>query len=194
MSRPASTLVRHALEGGPEALDDLARAWLPHVYAWCHRLGGPSVDAEDAAHEILLIMCRRFRQVEAEHQFGSWLFGVTRRVIANHRRRAWVKRWVPGATPVERADPAWSPHRRAEARHTADVVWRALDQLTIPHREVLVLIELEERTSAEVSELVGVPVGTVKSRLRAARAAFRGVIESQESTEASSSGSSTGGS
>jgi DNA-directed RNA polymerase specialized sigma24 family protein len=48
---PSPALAAAAIAGGEAELDDLAKAWLPHGYAWCHRLGGPGVDAEDAAHE-----------------------------------------------------------------------------------------------------------------------------------------------
>ncbi|MBX2802347.1 MAG: sigma-70 family RNA polymerase sigma factor [Myxococcales bacterium] len=176
MSNPSPELVDAALRGDDGDLDDLARAWLPHVYAWCHRLGGPTVDAEDAAHEVLIIMCRRIHKVNSPGQFPSWLFGITRRVIANHRRKAWVRRWVPGASR-EREDTSWSPLRTAEARQTAESVWQALDALPESQREVLVLIELEERNGTEVAELLDLPLGTVKSRLRAARRRFRQVIE-----------------
>lgn len=176
MSQPSARITSAALQGDEDALDALARAWLPHVYAWCHRLGGPTVDAEDAAHEALIIMCRKIHKVESPGQFPSWLFGITRRVIANHRRRAWVRRWVPGPQR-ERADTGWSPHRTVEARRTAEAVWRALDSLPTHQREVLVLTELEEHSSTEAAELLGIPQGTVKSRLRAARRAFRQAIE-----------------
>jgi RNA polymerase sigma-70 factor (ECF subfamily) len=52
-------------------------------------------------------------------------------------------------------------------------VWAALDELPLHHREVLVLCDLEERADSEVSEMLGVPKGTVKSRLRRARLALR---------------------
>ena len=179
MSQPSPALVKDALQGDDAAMDALARAWLPHVYAWCHRLGGPKVDAEDAAHEVLIIMCRRIDRVRSPGQFPSWLFGITRRVIANHRRRAWVRRWVPGQER-DRVDPAWSPLRTAEARRTADEVWNALEKLPVTQREVLVLIELEERSGSEVAQLLDIPLGTVKSRLRAARSAFREAFELDE--------------
>lgn len=172
MSMPAPHLVHEALTGDDDALDALARAWLPLVYAWCHRLGGPAVGAEDAAHEVLIIMCRRIDRVESPGRFPAWLFGITRRVVANHRRRAWVRRWVPGASR-ERPDPGAGPERLVESQRTAAAVWRALDVLPAKHREVLVLIELEERTGTEVAEVLGIPLGTVKSRLRAARESFR---------------------
>lgn len=172
---PDPAVADDALRGGDDALDRLARAWLPHVYAWCHRLGGPGIDAEDAAHETLIVVCRNLRRVKAAEAFPAWLFGVCRKVIANHRRRAWLRRWLPGAS-TEVAATAWGPDRSAEARRAADVVWKALDALRAEQREVLVLCELEERTAAEVAELLGIPIGTVKSRLRLAREAFRRAV------------------
>ncbi|MEM6931473.1 MAG: RNA polymerase sigma factor, partial [Myxococcota bacterium] len=177
MSRDAELLA--AMAGDDDAIDAVAETWLPQVYAWCHRLGGPRVDPEDAAHEVLIIMCRRIRKVRSVSQFPAWLFGISRRVIANHRRRAWVRRWVPGASLEREEDRRWSPLRTVDAAQTADAVWSALEGLPAAHREVLVLIDLEERTGPEVSELIGIPVGTVKSRLRVARKAFREAMRAE---------------
>jgi len=173
LALPDPELISPALDGVPGALDALAEAWLPHVYRWCHRLGGPAVDAEDAAHETLIIMCRRIDSVHGPAQFQSWLFNIARRVIANQRKRAWFKRWVPGATVQEQPAAGWGPERSLEARQAAATVWKVLNSLPTSQKEVLVLVELEERTASEAAELLGIPRGTVKSRLRVAREAFR---------------------
>ncbi|MEZ4237946.1 MAG: sigma-70 family RNA polymerase sigma factor [Myxococcota bacterium] len=171
-SLPDPALTAAALEGGQAELDALVRAWLPLVYAWSHRLGGPGVDAEGAAHETVLTMCRRLDRVRAPEVLPSWLFGICRRTIANHRRRAWLRRWVPGAS-TERAWTGAGPERDAEAQQVADAVWKVLDGLPAAQREVLILCELEERSGSEAAALLGIPLGTVKSRLRAASRAFR---------------------
>jgi len=170
---PNPSLVPAALAREPGALDALAEAWLPHVYRWCHRLGGPSLDAEDAAHEALIVMCRRLDSVNSPAVFQSWLFNICRKIIANQRKRAWFKRWVPGAAVREQEFAGWGPDRSLEARRAAVMVWKVLERLPESQREVLVLVELEERTNAETAELLNIPTGTVKSRLRAAREAFR---------------------
>jgi RNA polymerase sigma-70 factor, ECF subfamily len=173
MSRaPAESLFIDAIEGGDLDLDRLAAAWLPHVYAWCHRLGGPGLDAEDAAHEVLITMCRSLRKVGSAEVFPTWLFATTRRTLANHRRRAWLRKWLPG--PVKDSQsPSWSPLRTVEAAQAAQAVWSVLETLPAAQREVLVLCMLEERSATEVARLVDAPVGTVKSRLRLAKNAFR---------------------
>lgn len=172
MRSPSPSLFVDAVEGGERELDALAAAWLPHVYAWCHRLGGPALDPEDAAHEVMLVMCRSLHKVRSAEVFGTWLFATTRRTLANHRRKAWFRKWLPG--PVkERPTPSWSPLRTVEAAQAADAVWDALEALPEAQREALVLCVMEERSTSEVADLMGVPHGTVKSRLRLARRGFR---------------------
>lgn len=172
---PSEELVLDALAGGQAEVNALARAWLPHVYRWCARLGGPGFDSEDAAHEILIIMVRRLDGLRDAGAFPSWLFGITRRTLANHRRRAWWKRWLPAAVVEERAAP--DRHAQSDAQR---VVWKALSALPEVQREVLVLCELEERTGSETAALLGIPLGTVKSRLRAARESFRAELGDEE--------------
>lgn len=165
-------LVRMAREEAPGALDRLCTVWLPVVLGWTLRLGGPRIDPEDAAHDVFLVVFRRIGELERSDALQSWLFGITRRVIAAHRRRAWLRRWLPG-TPPERPDPGPDPARLAEQADVASQVWSALERLPAHHREVLVLCDLEERADSEVADLLGVPKGTVKSRLRRARLALR---------------------
>jgi RNA polymerase sigma-70 factor, ECF subfamily len=172
MRDTAISVVRLAQEEAPGALDRLCDQWLPVVLGWTVRLGGPRIDPEDAAHDVFLIVFRRIGELEKPEAFESWLYGITRRVIAARRRRAWLRRWLPGVVP-DVAEPRPDPARRAEQSDVADQVWAALEQLPDHHREVLVLCDLEERADSEVAELLGVPKGTIKSRLRRARLALR---------------------
>lgn len=176
---PKAELTAHAIAGDAAAVDALAKAWLPHVYRWCHRLGGPGFDSEDAAHEVLITMCRRVHTVKDPNAFPAWLFGITRRTLANHRRRAWWKRWLPAAVVEDRPADRGNPERSFEAMCAHEQVWDALMELKPIHREVLVLCELEERSATEAAALLGIPAGTVKSRLRAARTHFRGLVEDE---------------
>jgi RNA polymerase sigma factor (sigma-70 family) len=157
---------RHA----PTARDQLD-AWLPTVLRWCVRLGGPRVDAEDAAHDVLVTAMLRIDDLRDPAAIGAWLFGITRRTLAAHRRRAWARHWLPGwfADPV---DPARGPLGEAEHGEVARRVAAVLAELPAELREVLVLCEVEERSDDEAAALIGIPTGTAKSRLRRARHAF----------------------
>lgn len=171
--------VARALEGDPVALDRVIGAWLPSVYAWCGRLGAGRIDAEEAAHDVMMAFTRRHASVNGPRSLGSWLFSTTRRVVANHRRFAWFRRWSPEATVDERA-AADRTDAQLERRQTADRVLAVLDRLSAKHREILVLCYFEERSVEEAAELSGVPVGTVKSRLFHARNLFRDLYEAEE--------------
>ncbi len=159
------------LRGGSGERDRLLDVWLPVVVRWCGHLGGPGVDAEDAAHDVFIVALRRMDRLYDEAHLAAWLFGITRRVLAQHRRRAWVRRWVPGLT-VDVADPARGPAALVVADETAARVRAVLAQLPLAERQVLLLCLVEDRSDREVAEMLGIPHGTVKSRMRRARARF----------------------
>jgi RNA polymerase sigma-70 factor, ECF subfamily len=163
---PAAEDPRHAPP--PQSEEELIQRWLPTVLRWCRRLGGDRVDAEEAAHDVMLVVIRRYDQVRDPALLAPYIFGVTRRVLAGHRRRAWVRRWA-GALGFEPTDGGRSAHARVVADERAALLHRALERLSEDQREVIVLVDLEERPLAEVAELLDVPLGTVKSRLSRAR-------------------------
>jgi RNA polymerase sigma-70 factor (ECF subfamily) len=171
MDEPVTDEVAVAVWSEDDARARLFDVWLPVVVRWCARLGGPRVDPEDAAHDVFIVVLRRLDKVYDEAHFSSWLFGVTRRVLAQHRRKAWVRRWVPGFV-ADPPDPKAGPARLVAVSETERSVQQVLEQLPEREREVLVLCLLEERSDREVAELLGIPHGTVKSRMRRARARF----------------------
>ena len=160
-----------AREGRPGAQGELVRLWMPAVLGWCSRLGGPRVHPEDAAQDVFVKVLTRLDTIRDPERFGGWLFKVTRSVVRQHRRVAWVRGWVPGLQ-VELLDES-DPLSRAEDAQTALGVRQALETLPAAQREAMVLCDLEERTTAEAAELLGVSQGTVKSRLRLGRERFR---------------------
>ncbi|MCB9763972.1 MAG: sigma-70 family RNA polymerase sigma factor [Alphaproteobacteria bacterium] len=169
------------LEGQPGSRDALLARWLPEVLQWCARLGGPRVDPEDAAQDVLVVVIRRVEALDAPENFGPWLFGITRNVLRQHRRRAWVRRWIPGASTEQPS--AWpGPERTTLRMETGRQVLEILERVPAAQREVLVLCDLEERTAGEVARLLGVPEGTVRSRLRLGRARFRKLAERRDLT------------
>lgn len=173
-------MVNAARRGEAAALDQLCARYLPMVLAWARRMGGPRIHAEDVAHDTWMVVMRRIHTVREAKAFPSWLYGTTRKVLASHRRKAWLRRWV-GSPPPERADPLADPLDDAERGQRLRALARAMDQLKDHHREILVLCDLEERSDSEVSDLLGIPKGTVKSRLRRARKELSEHLQALES-------------
>ena len=164
-----------ALAGDRRALERVTEAWLPTIFQWCARLGGPSIDAEEAALDVLLTFIRRHHTVSDRRAIARWMFSATRRTVANYRRRAWLRRWLPGVSADLPSED--TPQTDLEAAERSRRVFAALDRLSVRDREVLTLCYLEDRPLAEAAEILGVPEGTIKSRLYAARERFRARYE-----------------
>jgi RNA polymerase sigma factor (sigma-70 family) len=173
MERPAPSArtLLAASQGDAAAVRELLDDWAPVVLGWCKRLAGPRLDAGDVAQDVLIVLIDRVHTVQGPDQFRPWLFSVTRRTLATHRRSGWLHRWTGGLVgdPPARHDP----HRDAEMSETGRRVQLALEAIAPAHREVLVLCDLEERSDSEAAEMLGIPKATVKSRLARARSAFR---------------------
>ncbi len=178
VTSPSGVLSQQMLQCSPEtlaaaaagdraAVDAMVLAWGPTVLRWCARLGGPGVDAEDAAHDSLVRILGKLHTLKDPAAFPAWLFQTCRSVISRHRRHAWVRRW---AGPVSRETP--DPRDRFVESDLASAVQAALDALPSDLREVLVLCDVEGRCDPEAAALLGIPVGTAKSRLRRARDLF----------------------
>jgi RNA polymerase sigma-70 factor (ECF subfamily) len=163
------SLVRAAMAGRAAAREALFTHWLPTVLDWCVWLGGPKVDAEDAAQEVFVIVLRRLDRLRDAEAFPGWIYGVTRRVLAARRRRAWVRRWMPGVEPTG-VSLAPGPDEVVGDAQLRAQVGEALAQLPAKLREALVLYELDGRTAREIAGLLGVSEGTVRSRIRLGRA------------------------
>ena len=188
---------RALASGDPDATARFYETFLDDVLGWCRRLGGGLLDPEDAAHDVFVVALARIESFESRSTMRTWMFGVTRRVLANHRRRARTRQLRERLTPrgvlwgqAKGPDPA----QATEAAQLQRRVHRCLGSLSRKHREVLVLCSLEGRTGREVAELLGVPEATVYSRLHYARSAFRdaarrfGLVPGDEEDAASTIG------
>lgn len=169
---PTAPQLDAAIRDVPGARESLIDAVIPTILQWCNRLGGPRVDAEDACHDACLVVLSRLHTVNDPDRFASWLFGICRRVLAQHRRKAWWRRWVPGAVP-DGVDGGTNPYQAAEISEIGRHVRQILEAMSVRDREILVLFDAEGRTEGEVAELLDLPIGTVRSRVRNARERFR---------------------
>jgi len=168
---PHHDLVRAAQRGDEAAQMRVVEQWAAKALAWCRRLGGPTIDAEDAAHDALITAIRRLPTLDDPARAEAWLYGIVRRTLAWHRRRSWWARWLPGTSEAASSRPdAFADAARSQA---ARRVAALLDALPEAQREVLVVCVVEERTTVEAAALLGVPEGTIKSRLRLARERVR---------------------
>jgi RNA polymerase sigma-70 factor, ECF subfamily len=161
------------------AADERLRAMLAAHYDFIwrllRRLGLPSDQAEDGAQKVFFVASGRLEQIKSGSE-RSFLFGTALRVASETRRDASSRREDLRAEPPETADPAPLADElidRGRARALLDDI---LDAMEEDARVVFVLFELEGLKTSEVAELLGIPAGTVASRLRRARALFQTMV------------------
>ncbi len=181
----------------PPALDLAAPVAMPTVaeiaaregsFLWLtlQRMGVRRDDCADVLQNVLLVVHQKLHTFDSRGPLRAWLYGVCLREASVHRRRAWVRRELPVApssmpdSPSREADPEGAALSR-EQRGRFDAM---LDELDADKRAVLVMYEIEEQPCEEIAAMLGVPVGTVHSRLHAARNAFRAVLERSKKRDA----------
>jgi RNA polymerase sigma-70 factor (ECF subfamily) len=136
----------------------------------------PAADVEDVLQETFLAVWRGARGFRSENA-GGWLWGIARRQAALWlRRRGPAELTLPPVLDAGGPDPVESALSRAEIARAVE----ALGPDGSPHRETWRLMYVEERTVAEVAELMGVPAGTVKSRASHARRLMRAALRRRD--------------
>jgi RNA polymerase sigma-70 factor (ECF subfamily) len=165
-------LVRRTLGGDRIAFGGLVGAYQRVLYNVALRMVNDPEDARDLVQTTFLKAYRALHTFDANHRFFSWIYRILINETLNllHRRRPRVE--VPDDLVAD--DP--SPEDRCQANETGEIVRNALMELSPGHREVLVLRHLMHLSHRDMSEAIGVPEKTVKSRLHEARRALGAVL------------------
>ena len=140
------------------------------VWRSLQRLGVRSMDLEDQLQEVFLVAHRKLASFDGSSELKTWLFGVCLKVAAAHRRRAHVRREM-ATLDGEPPDPGVSddPEQSALEREAREELEALLAALDLEKRAVFVMFEVEGFTAPEIANIMNTPIGTVYSRLAAAR-------------------------
>jgi RNA polymerase sigma-70 factor (ECF subfamily) len=154
------------------------------VWRTVARLGVAEVDRMDAVHEVFLLVQRHLAGFRGQSSLRTWLFTLCRTVARDARRKERRDRRLLAEEDAEdaidlRADVA----RAHEHREHLELLEQILATLEPNQRNVFILFELETLTGEEVAEALGVPLGTVYSRLALARRSFRQALERRRARE-----------
>ncbi len=168
--------------GDSAALTRLYREHHEPVRALVRRLVSQSSDVEDVLHEVFVAAPAAFKNYRGEGSVRSYLFSVAvfhvrRHLRATTRRRSWLER----LHLVRVVDAPVLPDKHSERRQLADRLRRALDTLSFDHRAAVVLCEIEELSSVEAAEVLGVPEATVRTRIHYAKKKLRAYLEEEVS-------------
>ena len=182
------TLARRAADGDGAALDELLRAHMALVHGVCRRILGNPDDALDATQEALLAIARKIATFDGRSKFSTWAYRVATNAALDESRRR-QRRPTPTETLPETgrsggSTPPLSTTSRP-ANSEAAIADRldidtALAQLTPEYRAAVALRDLVGMDYAEIAEVLGIPAGTVRSRISRGRAVLADLLGNRE--------------
>jgi RNA polymerase sigma-70 factor, ECF subfamily len=175
-----STLVERCLSGDDAAWEQLVRQHTRRVYGLCYRFTGRDSEAQDLTQDVFMRVFRAlggFRSTEGS--FTTWLTRLTRNLLIDNYRRTRNERVTDSieeqlprveqgsslsGTTIARPDAALA------GREASELLQGALAKLSPDLRETIILRDLQEMEYREIAQVLGIPEGTVKSRLNRGRA------------------------
>jgi RNA polymerase sigma-70 factor (ECF subfamily) len=172
---------------GPVAVATFDQVYEEHFsFVWrsVRSLGVAPSFIEDVVQDVFIVVHRRLDEFDATRSsLRTWLFGILRRTIADHRR---TRRRKPAQFGTQEGDAEVEgltdgsrngPHESAARAQAVQVLSKLLDSLDDEKREVFVLAELEQMSVPEIAQAIEINVNTAYARLRAARKDFEEAVQ-----------------
>jgi RNA polymerase sigma-70 factor (ECF subfamily) len=166
-------LILRCRRGDPAAPGELVSHFQRPLLYYLRRLVGNETDAWDAAQEAWMNVFRALDTLQNPQAFPAFLYRTARNAALTQLRK---RRDVPDETALDAVSPAEAVDDALFAREAAERLHAALGRLSLPHRDVLTLHFLQDLSVAEIADVVGVPAGTVKSRIHHAKLALRDLL------------------
>jgi RNA polymerase sigma-70 factor, ECF subfamily len=159
--------------------EELALPLFEQLYNLAHWLTQDTSEAEDLVQETYAKALRGFCSFQAGTNFRAWMYRILRNSFLSSRTGLKTTVAFDEESPaVNDGAENRTPESALLAQSDRELVQRALAELPIHFREILLLCEVEEMSYQEIAEALSIPIGTVMSRLFRARAALRKLIES----------------
>jgi RNA polymerase sigma-70 factor, ECF subfamily len=181
-----SDVVQSFLDGDQRSFGELVRRYDNRLINFVYRTVGDRERAQDLVQETFVRVYRHLERFDQSKKFSTWIYTIASNLAKNELRnrsrnplvlfQALKQNWDADHRPLEWEDTHYKPDDLFRKRHLREKVEEAVAQLPEHHRMVFVLRELEGKTYEEISDITGVNLGTVKSRLNRARNNFAQII------------------
>jgi RNA polymerase sigma-70 factor (ECF subfamily) len=184
-----SQVVRRCMDGDSGAWAELVRTHHRRVYGLCYRFTGNPADAEDLTQDVFLKVYSNLSSFDTGRgSLQVWITTMTRNLLVDNFRRTRNQRATSslddGWESTEELQPIArlmasgpSPHESAAQKELAKMVQGALARVSVELREAVILRDLQDLDYKEIAQVLGIPEGTVKSRISRGRAELARLLE-----------------
>jgi len=184
-----SQVVRRCMDGDSGAWAEMVRTHHKRVYGLCYRFTGNAADAEDLTQDVFLKIYSNLASFDTSRgSLQVWITTMTRNLLVDNFRRTRNQRatgslddgWdtTEELKPLDRLTAKGaSPHELAAQKELAAMVQNALARVSVELREAVILRDLQDLDYKEIAQVLGIPEGTVKSRISRGRAELARLLE-----------------
>ena len=184
-----SLTVRRCMDGDSSAWAELVKTHHRRVYGICYRFTGNPTDAEDLTQDVFIKVYSNLSSFDTGRgSLQVWITTMTRNLLIDNFRRTRNQRatsslddgWesTEELRPVDRlVQKGPSPHESAAQKELAAMVQNALAKVSVELREAVILRDLQDMDYKEIAQVLGIPEGTVKSRISRGRAELARLLE-----------------
>lgn len=181
-------IVERCLAGDESAWEELIHVHGRRIYGICYRFTGSDSEAQDLAQDVFLRLYRSLGSFRSqEGSFAVWVARMARNLLIDHYRKTRMQRAtdsIENQLPV--LEQRGSSSDRADAlvasREAGELIQQALSKLSPELRETVILRDVEDMDYREISQVLQIPEGTVKSRLNRGRAELARLLRKHRST------------
>ena len=182
--QPDDLEVIRAQKDDAKSIESLLKKTSPYILTLCKTWCRPPIDPEDVAQESLMRVAKNLKSFQHGSAFFSWVYTLTYRTFLDSARKESRRSNIAQIVPLDsqnddigsdNAANSWS----SEQSEAADALASALESLDSPQREILILIDVQELSYEQASIALGIPVGTVRSRLARSRLKLRNLLINQ---------------
>jgi len=171
-------LIREFQGGSSEAFDEIVHRYRNPLFSFVYRIIGDPAFSEDILQETFIRVWSNRDSYREVAKFSTWIYTIAGNLAKSELRRHKIRRWfsLSGSSsydeeerPLEIADEEADPHRDLERTTIKKRVDEEIIKLPLVFKEVIILRDVQELSYEEISEILKIPLGTVKSRVNRAR-------------------------
>ena len=167
-------LLRRCQSGSAAAFKELVEQLKRPAYFHALSLTGNADDAMDISQEAFARVWQNLTSYDPALPFYGWYYTILKRLALNHIRNRSRRREESGSELIEtQTTELGAPDSAHQVQQHGVLVRQVLEQMSLEDREILCLKDMQEHSYREIADILGIPIGTVMSRLYAARQRFR---------------------